>query len=65
MKTTIDDHSILWKKLGNDTGVDEVISTVEGYIQDIIEGYRELFELNPKTIVLQRGDMYPYWIPDL
>jgi hypothetical protein len=65
MKTTIDDLSILWKKLGNDTGVDEVISTVEGYIQDIIEGYGELFELNPKTIVLQRGDMYPYWIPDL
>ena len=62
---TIDDLSLLWKKLGNDTGVDEAIVEVEGYIKDIIEGYEELFEMNPETIVLQKGDMYPYWIHDL
>jgi hypothetical protein len=53
---TIDDLSILWKKLGNDTGVDEAIVEVEGYIKDIIEGYEELFEMNPETIVLQEGE---------
>ena len=61
----MDDLSILWKKLGNDTGVDEAIVEVEGYIKDIIEGYGELFELHPETIVLQKGDMYPYWMPEL
>jgi hypothetical protein len=62
---TIDDLSLLWKKLGNDTGVDEAIVKVEDYIKDIIEGYGELFELHPETIVLQKGDMYPYWMPEL
>ena len=62
---TMDDLRILWKKLGNDTGVDEAIVEVEGYIKDIIEGYEELFELHPETIVLQEGDMYPYWMPEL
>ena len=62
---TIDDLRILWKKLGNDTGVDEAIMEVEGYIKDIIEGYEELFELHPETIALQEGDMYPYWMPEL
>ena len=62
---TMDDLSILWNKLGNDTGVDEAIVEVEGYINDIIEGYEELFEMNPETIVLQKGDMYPYWMPEL
>tara|TARA_B110000467_G_scaffold108537_1_gene98888 strand:- start:48 stop:440 length:393 start_codon:yes stop_codon:yes gene_type:complete len=63
MKTTIDDHSILWKKLGNDTGVDIFISIVEGYILDIMENLGELFDLNPKTRVVQKGEMYPDWIP--
>ena len=62
---TIDDLRILLKKLGNDTGVDEAIVEVEGYIKDINEGYEELFELHPETIVLQEGDMYPYWMPEL
>ena len=62
---TIDDLSLLWKKLGNDTGVDEAIVEVEGYIKDIIEGYGELFDSNPETRTLQKGDIYPYWMPEL
>jgi hypothetical protein len=45
--------------------VDEAIMEVEGYIKDIIEEYEELFELHPETIVLQEGDMYLYWMPEL
>ena len=63
MKTTIDELNILWKKLGNDTGVDVVISTLEGYILDIMDKLEELFDLSPKSRVLQKGDMYPDWIP--
>ena len=36
--------------------MDEAIAEVEGYIKDIIEGYGELFEMNPETIVLQEGE---------
>jgi hypothetical protein len=63
MKTTIDDLSILWEKLGSDTGVDLTISTVEGSILDIMDKLEELFDLSPKSRVLQKIDMYPNWIP--
>jgi hypothetical protein len=39
--------------------LDIVILKVEGYILDIMKNLGELFGLNPKTRVLQKGEMYP------